>query len=106
MTQNRRYPEGLERDIERTVRQMAERGEAMSLGVAELRGTGRRRDIEDAPVPVSAWVRHRVVLDEPRRVAGEVIAYAYTDTACLVRYRDSACLQHHAWVYAGAVRRT
>ena len=102
MGENRRYSEGIERDIERVVRAQELRGTPLSLGVDEVRGTGFRRDIYDAPVPVFAWVRHRLVVDEPRQIEAEVLAY--TDRTVLVRWRDASG-EHHAWVYAGAVRR-
>lgn len=103
MTQNRRYSEGIEREVEKVVDARERRGTPVSLTVDEVRGTGRRRDIDRSPIAVTAWVRHRVVLDETKLMDADVVAY--TDKAVLLRYSDTAGHVQHVWVWAGAVRR-
>ncbi len=103
MTQNRRYSEGIEREIEKVANAYERRGTPISLSVDEVRGTGRRRDLDQSPIPVTAWVRHRVVLDETKLL--DALVVAYTDKAVLLKYADAAGNVHHVWVWAGAVRR-
>jgi hypothetical protein len=103
MTQNRRYRSPLDRNIERALRADELRGTPISLSTEELRVTGRRTEARE-PIQVEAWVRHRVVYEEPRVVSGEAIAW--TEGAVLVRWRASDDTHEQlTWVWASAVRR-
>jgi len=99
--QNRRY-DLVGRDIERADRVRAERGTPVGLSIDEVGATGPRRDAR-VPIPVTAQLQFLVAHVQPREV--EAVAMAWTDAAVLVRWTDEDRLDHHAWVYAGAVTR-
>ena len=103
MTQNRRYRTPLDDNLARTTRQAELRGTSIGLSSDELRISGRRVEARTA-VPVQAWVRHRVIYEEPRLVEGEAIAW--TDRAVLIRWTDTQNTNERlTWVWADAVRR-
>ena len=55
------------------------------------------------PVPVSAWVPHRVVYDEAQLVDAEAIAWT---RGAVIRWTPpNSSLPAHVWVYAAAVKR-
>lgn len=103
MGQNKRYPGLLEADIERAAVAMERRPSPIALSEAELRSSGRRQEARE-PIPVRAWIPHRVVYDEPQLVEAEAIAW--TTTAVLVRWRsEHSAHPRHTWVWASAVTR-
>ncbi|WP_341998904.1 hypothetical protein MRBLWH7_000532 [Microbacterium sp. LWH7-1.2] len=101
MGQNRRY-DLVGRDIEGADRLRERTGSPIGLSIDEVRATGQRRDARE-PIPVTARLQFQVALVEPREVDAVVIAW--TDTAVLVRWCTPNGHEHHAWIYAGAVRR-
>lgn len=101
MGQNRRY-DVIGRDIERGDRERDKRGTVIGLSTDEVRATGRRREARE-PIPVTAHVQFQIAHVEPREV--EAVAIAWTGSAVLVRWSGPAGHQHHAWIYAAAVRR-
>lgn len=103
MGQNKRYPRALEADIARTGEQMERRPRPYGLSEAELQSSGRRRDARE-PIPVTAWIPHRVMYEEPQLVEAEAIAW--TDDGVLVRWTaDYSMHPIHTWVWASAVNR-
>lgn len=90
-------------DLERAADLEARRPVPIGLTVDQVRGTGRRQEARE-PVPVAAWVPHRVVYDEAQLIEAEAIAW--TAGAVLIRWKPPNSSQHsHVWVYAAAVRR-
>lgn len=90
-------------DLERAADLEARRPQPIGLTIDQVRGTGRRHEARE-PVPVTAWVPHRVVYDEAQMIEGEAIAW--TEGAVLIRWTPAHSTQpSHAWVYAAAVRR-
>jgi hypothetical protein len=101
MGQNKRYPELLEGDIARVEATIERWPQPIGLTDTELRGGGIRQDARD-PVPVAAWIPHRVTYSDPQLVQGEAIAW--TRTAVLVRRKTPQSVHpHHTWVWASAV---
>jgi hypothetical protein len=79
------------------------RAQHYGLTRAELEASGRRRDARE-PIPVDAWIPHRVVYEDPQRVPGVVVAW--TDRAVLVRWRSlHGAAVWETWVRADAVER-
>lgn len=102
MGQVKRY-DLISANLEHAAQREALSGTPVSLSVDQVTDTGRRQDARE-PVPVSAWVPHRVVYDEARLIDAEAIAW--TDSAVLIRWIPPNSSQPaHAWVYAAAVRR-
>lgn len=90
-------------NLEHAANLEARRPTPIGLTVGQVESTGRRQDARE-PVPVTAWVPHRVVYDDPQLVEAEAIAW--TDGAVLIRWVAEGSTQpSHAWVYAAAVRR-
>jgi len=101
VTQNRRYATRLDENLARAARADETRGTPIGLSPDELRTTGRRTEA-GTPVRVDAWVRLRVVTEEPRLIEGEAVAW--TTGAVLVRWQHAGH-DVHTWVWASAVRR-
>ncbi|GAA1955287.1 hypothetical protein GCM10009717_21580 [Agromyces allii] len=101
MTQNRRYDSRLDENLARAERLDASRGTPVPLSPEELRTTGRRVEARE-PVSVEAWIRHRVVYEEPRLIQG--VAVAWTTGAVLIRWSADG-VERFTWVWASAVRR-
>lgn len=90
-------------DLERAADLEARRPQPIGLTIDQVRSTGRRQEARE-PVPVTAWVPHRVVYDEAQLIDAEAIAW--TGGAVLIRWTPPHSTQPcHAWVYAAAVRR-
>ena len=67
----------------------ARRPTPIGLTVDQVQSTGRRQDARE-PVPVTAWVPHRVVYDEAQLIDAEAIAW--TEAAVLIRWTGT----HHS----------
>ncbi|MFC9559859.1 hypothetical protein [Agromyces sp. NPDC056965] len=101
MTQNHRYGTRLDENLARAARLDEAQGTPIALTTEELNTTGRRVEAQE-PIQVDAWIRHRVIYEDPRLVHGEAVAW--TDGAVLVRWQRNGhnC---YTWVWASAVRR-
>jgi hypothetical protein len=90
-------------NLEHAANLEARRPRPIGLTVEQVESTGRRQEARE-PVPVTAWVPHRVVYDDPQLIEAEAIAW--TAGAVLLRWTPPHSTQPcHAWVYAAAVRR-
>ena len=103
MGQNRRYHDTA-RDLEKWTAHQERQPQPIGLSGNEVRASGRRQDAR-VPIPVTAWVQHRIDYTEAIRVEAEAVAW--TPNAVLLRWSPTASPQHmqHAWVYAAAVQR-
>ena len=103
MGQNKRVPELLEANIEHVEHAIERRPEPVSLTIEEVRTGGIRQDARE-PIPVAAWIPHRVNYSEPQLVQAEAIAW--TRTAVLLRWKaPHSSHARHTWVWANAVTR-
>ncbi|MEZ3162208.1 hypothetical protein AB1K54_16970 [Microbacterium sp. BWT-B31] len=90
-------------DLEHAANIDARRPRPIGLTVDQVQSTGRRQEARE-PVPVTAWVPHRVVYDEAQLIDAEAIAW--TEGAVLIRWTPAHTTHpSHLWVYAAAVRR-
>lgn len=101
MTQNRRYGTRLDENLARAARRDEARGTPIAPTTDELNTSGRRVEASE-PIPVDAWIRHRVIYEDPRLMHGEAVAW--TGGAVLVRWQRNGhdC---YTWVWSSAVRR-
>lgn len=101
MVQNKRHPELLEGNIARVEATMERQPQPIGLSEAEIRSGGMRQDARE-PVPVAAWIPHRVCYSDPQLIQAEAIAW--TRTAVLVRWKTPQSVHpRHTWVWASAV---
>lgn len=90
-------------NLEHAANLEARRPKPIGLTVDQVQSTGRRQEARE-PVPVTAWVSHRVVYDEVKLVDAEAIAW--TEAAVLIRWTPAhTTIPSHLWVYAAAVQR-
>lgn len=93
----------LAEELSEVNRRVRWRSSPVGLSDDELRASGRRQDAA-APIPVTAWIPHQVVVSEPQFV--RAVAIAWTQDAVLVRWSPPETqVVHHTWVWASAVNR-
>ena len=102
MGQVRRY-DLIGPNLERAANLEARQPRPIGLTVDQVQSTGRRSEARE-PVPVTAWVPHRVVYDEAVLIDAEAIAW--TEGAVLIRWTPTQSTHPvHVWEYAAAVHR-
>jgi hypothetical protein len=96
---SKRYADHFDREADKHAAERAMRtGKPASLSPVELQLSKEPLTRTPAPRPVKAWVRYG---DDAFFIDG--YAVAWTDFAVAVRW-DTADGEHHAWLWASAVR--